>query len=357
MASDPTCVDCATCVPWRIDSGCCDDWEDLDSDLAVRSIDLAWATLRNLTGGRVGNCPVTVLPCPSSPCDVCVWPPQPRLVGGEWLNFVCGSPGCSCEPLCEIVLDSEIAMVQSIVADGLVVDPASYQVHNGNRIVRVDGGCWPSCQSETFAITFVPGIVPGPAGLWAAGVLACEYSKACTGGKCRLPSSVTTLARQGVVMAFTEGLFPGGVTGIREVDTYISALNPRHHSAPPKVWSPDVPWVHHRYIPPPTLDEINLAWNEGQPLVRSLTVSDVVPLGWVGVYTGPIKANGVTYGEFDVAEQVNGDDLQLTLTLTAAVSAGIPAGNYTFELIQDGTTVRLRGTAAVGAPVTAKVAV
>ena len=99
----------------------------------------------------------------------------------------------------------------------------------------------------TIGITYVPGIVPDAAGLWAAGVLACEYAKACSGAHCRLPAAVTSIARQGVTFTMSSGMFEDGMTGIREVDAYLYSLNPNALTIPPMVWSPDVSWARHRY--------------------------------------------------------------------------------------------------------------
>ena len=99
----------------------------------------------------------------------------------------------------------------------------------------------------TLGVTYVPGLVPGAGGQWAAGVLACEFAKACTGAKCRLPSSVTSVARNGVAMEFDNGLFSNGLTGIREVDAYLLSINPHGLRTPSLVWSPDAPSAQHRY--------------------------------------------------------------------------------------------------------------
>jgi hypothetical protein len=245
-----------TCVPWELDPGCCDEWSTLDPTVQDRAETLAWSTLRALTGGQVGNCPVIVRPCLSDPCDYCTsaWV-EPMIVDGRWVNHVCGAPKCSCERLCEIVMPGPVAQITAAEMDGIGLDPGLFRVDNGNRIVRQDGQCFPSCQRLdcalgevcTFGITYVPGIVPDAAGLWAAGVLACEFARACSGAKCRLPTGVTTIARQGLSMNLSAAMFPDGMTGIREVDAYTSAINPNHLLVPPMVWSPDVPWARHRY--------------------------------------------------------------------------------------------------------------
>jgi hypothetical protein len=253
-----------SCVPFEPDYACCDEWDSLPPDLQERATDLAWSTLRTLSGGQVGNCPVIVRPCLGAPCNVCSqwWATGPwigvGLSGGEWFNCACASPKCSCTRLCEIVMPGPVAAIVDVDLGGVTVPLRDFRVDNGHRIVRTDGECWPSCQDMTanpgepgtLSITYVPGIIPDSSALWAAGVLACEFSKACTGGKCRLPSSVTTIARQGLTMTMSSGMFADGLTGIREVDAYLVSINPHAIRIPPMVWSPDVPWAKHRYQTP-----------------------------------------------------------------------------------------------------------
>lgn len=239
---------------------CCPDWGDLDDDLLCRSIALAWDALRVLSGGLIGNCPVLVRPCLTKPCSACTdFGPRVIRTGeceGCWVNGGCGSHGCSCSRLSEIVLPGQVAEIWVVKVDGVTLPVDAYRVDNGNRLVRTDGGVWPSCQymdrdvekaEGTLGIWYVPGIVPDAAGLWAAGVMTCEFTKACSGGKCRLPSSVTQIARQGVTMEVASGMFPGGMTGIREVDAYLTSINPYALRTPPRVWSPDLVTAGHRY--------------------------------------------------------------------------------------------------------------
>ena len=245
-----------TCVPWGIDDSCCDDWDGYPSALKTRAEDLAWSTMRTLSGGRIGNCPAEMRPCLGPPCDPCRanWM-NPAIVGGIWVNCVCGGPRCSCSPLCEIVFPGEIAAIVEVDLGGELVDLSEFRIDNGNRLVRMGGECWPSCQElgaakgepGTLTITYVPGILPSSAALWAAGTLACEYAKACSGAKCRLPTGVTTIARQGVAFTMSTSMFADGMTGIREVDAYLASINPAGIRQPSMVWSPDTPWSGHRY--------------------------------------------------------------------------------------------------------------
>src|SRR5262245_25956275 len=104
---EPAAAD-AVCVPWEMDTSCCDEWDGLEPALQERAEALAWSTLRTLTGGRVGSCPVTVRPCLGPPCTVCNplggWSSwiQPFIRDGQWYNLACGIDPCSCERLCEI---------------------------------------------------------------------------------------------------------------------------------------------------------------------------------------------------------------------------------------------------------------
>ena len=86
-------------------------------------------------------------------------------------------------------------------------------------------------------------------------MLACEFTKACAGEKCRLPARVTSVARQGVSMEFGSTMWENG-TGIKEVDAYIHSLNPNGLTIPPMVWTPDMASTKHRqqtyqFIRPP----------------------------------------------------------------------------------------------------------
>jgi len=256
-------MDCAR----PIDSSACPDWDTYPPEQQERSVLMAWETLRSLTGYRVGNCPVTVRPCREG-CGgwptYATYPVQgsgnwagaiggmmPTVIDGDWYNIGCGCGmnNCSCVNVCEVVLTGEVASIDEVTQDGVVVDPTAYRVDNGNRLVRTDGECWPLCQdmtkpltdSGTFGVTFTPGV---PTNVWieqAAAVLACEFAMAVSGAKgCRLPSNVTRVVRQGVTLDLTQAPFPGGLTGLREVDTLISRYNPYALKTPSVVYSPDI---------------------------------------------------------------------------------------------------------------------
>jgi hypothetical protein len=74
---------------------------------------------------------------------------------------------------------------------------------------------------------------------------AAEFAKACNGEKCRLPTAVSAISRQGVSMQLPQRMFDYG-TGIREVDAFIHAINPNGHKIRPRIYSPDMPSRRHR---------------------------------------------------------------------------------------------------------------
>lgn len=239
------------CGYWETEVGTCSELasvEPADEDYALT---MAWKTLRLLTAGAVGSCEASIRPCVAKPCGSCAASfLAPRLIRGEWVDAACARSGdCSCDPLSEVVLPGMVADILSVSIDGAALVAGTDYRLDGNRLLRLGDEPWPSCQDMraaagdvgSFVVRYMPGRRRDEASARAAGLLACEYAKALTTGKCRLPSSVTTLSRQGVSMEFDNGLFSNGLTGIREVDVFILSVNPNRLRSAPKVWSPDAP--------------------------------------------------------------------------------------------------------------------
>lgn len=236
-------------ICWELDRSCCSEWDNYPQATQDRADALAMGTLRALTGYRVGGCPITVRPCRSR-CSSAIdslmfgWNAMPVNWSGSWFNCMCLGPTCGCGALCEIELPGPVGDIEEVLVDGVALAPSAYRVDDARRLVRIDGQCWPDCQDlakditevGTFAVTYTQGVMVDELGLYAAGLLACEYVRACSGGKCRLPSGVTDLSRQGVNMRIEA--FPSGLTGIREVDAYITIHNPNRLTQPSQVWIP-----------------------------------------------------------------------------------------------------------------------
>jgi hypothetical protein len=248
----------AICHPDTIDWGCALTQQEIDSmdpDVKARSEALAWSTLVRLTGYRLALCPVTIRPC-AARCLPGIWMDasvagqySPYVHQGNWYN-ACGcshSAACSCTVVNEVVLRGEVSGPIVVTIDGVVLDPSAYRLDNGNRLVRQDGESWPLCQDMnlpagdpgTFTVSYYPGVGPDDNLSYAAGILAVEWYKACTGQHCRLPEGTTNVARLGITMTIPTGAFEGGMSGIREVDAITGIYNPHRLITPSVILSPN----------------------------------------------------------------------------------------------------------------------
>lgn len=291
---------------WPVDTSCVEDWDawavtpNPEADPPVigvpvytalaktRAVALATQTLRMLTLWQVGGCPITVRPA-SDACRERTWrtytvrgrgslPWTPVSLGGSWINIGCGHSGaaCGCLGAKQVRLFGPASNVAEVKVDGMVLDPSAYRLDPGGYLVRTDGGTWPLCQDlsqpdtaeGTWSVTYQPGQPVDALGAWAAGVLAGEYVKACTGGQCRLPKSVTQITRQGVTMTLSAGMFPDGKTGIEEVDSWLERWNPNGHTSPPAVYSPDVRRPRRMAVANPSI------WDGGGAVVSGGTIND-----------------------------------------------------------------------------------
>lgn len=235
-------------VCWEVDTGCCTGFDDYDPDVQDRAIALATSTLRALTGYQVGGCPRTVRPCTNG-CDSNYGNAAfysgsfyPLNWNGVWTNCGCGG-GCIHNGL---ELPKPVGRIDRVTIDGVDLDPDEYRIIDGNILIRTDGQPWPTTQDMTkpdtedgtWSITYLNAYPVDVNASYAAGLLACEYAKACSGGSCSLPSGVREIARQGITMTIAPGAFPNGLTGIRVVDAFIRVWNPHALKMPSSVVVP-----------------------------------------------------------------------------------------------------------------------
>jgi hypothetical protein len=237
---------------WVADTSCCVNFDSYPQPVQDRAISLAVQTLRALTGYRVGGCPVTVRPCRKDCQDNAVawaWYVPRQTATGEWINACgCALPDCSCTTVCEVVLPGPVGRIDMVTVDDTVVPEEFYRVDNGNRLVWQGlGDCpFPLCQDmqapvgepSTFSVTYLRGIPVDGLGSYVAGVLACEFVRACSGESCRLPAGVTAVSRQGVTYEVQPSDFPHMRTGIPEVDAYLLRYNPYGMRSASTVWYP-----------------------------------------------------------------------------------------------------------------------
>lgn len=219
------------------------DITSVDEELVDIAEQFAGAVMRMLTANRYGNVHVTVMPC----SDRCV---RPNITAGApllpypsagKLRGTCRcNGGCSCASAPSVYLDSPVGGIIEVKVDGVILPETSYRVDDGNWLVRTDGEGWPSCAGEDFTVTYVNSYKVSFLGEIAAGALAAEYLMLIDGdAKCQLPTGITSISRQGVNIEITSGMFPDGLTGIREVDTYLSMVNPYGLKTPPTIHSVD----------------------------------------------------------------------------------------------------------------------
>ena len=259
---------------WPVDPSCIPGWDvpEVDggwtADQKARAMALAVQSLRMLTAYRMGGCPVVVRPA-TQRCRSRTWaaypvtgtaPWQPVSIGGEWLNLSCGhSAPCGCLATREVRLPGPATHVVEVKVDGMTLDESAYRLDPGGRLVRLDGEGWPLCQNladpdtalGTWSVTYLSGAPIDGLGAYVTGLLTVEFLNACTGGNCRLPTTVSQVVRNGVTLTMAPGAFPGGLTGIQEVDVWVQSINPNRHRIAPSVWSPDLP--SHRRMAVPTI--------------------------------------------------------------------------------------------------------
>lgn len=201
----------------------------------------AAAIMRFLTLERVGGKLITVRPgsrwCQSRARSHSPFRYDFMLDSDHYLCVCAPDCGCDIEPYIELSLP--VGRIEEVKFNDVVVDPATYSVVDGKYLVMNDRNGFPVCGG--IEVTYLNGYPVDLMGQHAAGVLALEYLKAVSGdNKCRLPSGVTSIVRQGISMQMESGLFPDGITGINEVDTFTMLWNPNGLRTRPKVYSPDV---------------------------------------------------------------------------------------------------------------------
>lgn len=218
---------------WEPDpTGLGPDWADLSDDEKDRALMLATSSLQMLTYNRVGTPPITIRPCPESRRCGCAWAPY---VGtdGLWRNDCgCGSLGAACAPLSEIDLPGPVGYIVSVKVDGVPLNLADFRLDDGHLLVWQGIGPSPipatqdlnraDTEPGTWSVTYSRSYPVGPDARLAVALLAAEYAKAFKPrAKCSLPKGVTNVVRNGVTFSVEAGLFPGGLTGIETVDSFI----------------------------------------------------------------------------------------------------------------------------------------
>lgn len=246
------------CEPWT--PIMCMNWPTGSEAVTGYAIESATFALWSASAGMYGLCTRTIRPCRRDCNDAFgswwqwtpsgAWPVQPMLYRGNWYNVVCGSCGdsCSCTGIQETILPGPVASVVAVRLDGVTLAATGvYRLDNFDRLTRIDGGVWPTCQDmnaadtevNTWAVDVQFGIPVPVLGQQAVGELAVEIAKACLGQECRLPQNATQIVRQGITLTienpndFVERLYFCGL--------FINAVNPNRQTDQPVVYDLDGP--------------------------------------------------------------------------------------------------------------------
>jgi hypothetical protein len=180
--------------------------------------------------------------------------------GARMVCGACGSPDCSCVDLESIKLwHRNIVEIVEVQLDGVIFDPANYRLWK-RRLIRLDGEAWPDCQDftldngdvDTWSISYRHGRPVPAGGQVAAGLLACEISKAmCGDTSCALPKRVQTVTRQGVTVGFLDPMkfLAEGKTGLYMVDLWLQQVNPGRLQRRARVFRADDPRRQRSSVP------------------------------------------------------------------------------------------------------------
>lgn len=255
----------APCGWTVVKCGCGTDcWTKYDPNVRTRAEATAALIMWAATGRQYGPCPIVVQPagrCRPEPLYRTYPVPggglaTPFVSGGQWYNGPYAGDGdsglCCTSNGCEVALDGPTtkALISAVTLGGVVLANTNYVVMDGYLLVRTDGSCWPCCTNFSsqsppgFTVAYSIGLPIPPALQAAFERLACEMAKACNGGPCALPQRMTRLTRQGVDIEIEQvpvderGMT---LTGLKDVDDVILAVNPFRLTQAPAVLSPDLP--------------------------------------------------------------------------------------------------------------------
>lgn len=244
---------------WPVDTTCLPDLPDTDSDdpafieaeAAMEAAQaLASQVLWALSGRQYGIWQDTVRPCPEPymPGIYRTWPVGTYEIY-SWADDGWTITGCGCIGSCTrsgpsaVHLPGPVYEITAVTINGAEIDESEY-VLEGDILYRAGAAWWPAqnlskptTETGTWKVDYLRGIDPPAGTAKLVGLLTAEFYNACTGGKCRLPRSVTELSRQGVThrVVNPNEIYATGKTGIPEIDLWLAAVNPNQLQSAPVV--------------------------------------------------------------------------------------------------------------------------
>lgn len=223
----------AVCTQWATaDDVCspCGPGDDIDGEALDRWLEVASSILYGLTGSRWPGL-----------CEDTIWPEG--ITCAEWLGLRWSGSGWARSRRRELRLPaSPVTAIVAVTIDGVVLDPARYQVDDDRYLVYLPESStgrqnWPTRndprvadgEAGTWSVQYEWDGTPPPGGREAAASLGCQLAMSCVprlADACRLPERVTAITRQGVTMAILDPLtlFQDGLTGLPEVDVWVASV-------------------------------------------------------------------------------------------------------------------------------------
>lgn len=264
------------CAPWvTVDDVVNQEWPDgmntPDPAVAASIAMAASEVLYTLSGSKyTGNCgPVTVRPV-ARPTDVDTrfgagGYPSAGMTAGQFGSAYSGPIGAmnrygGLRPP-EVDLGAyPVTEILQVLIDGVLIPSNEWYLQARRKLVRVLPSAdaeptqrygWPSSnrndlpdtEEGTFSVTYMYGVAPPQIGVNAAKVLAKQLIlNASPKGRSILPQRVTSISRQGVTVSVVDVMdfFSKGLTGVYELDLFITTVNPTKMKLKPLVWSPDI---------------------------------------------------------------------------------------------------------------------
>jgi hypothetical protein len=220
------------------------EWDDL----LLWASEILWALSGRQWSGGAASCEAVaeLRTCPPTP-GTSSWPFEAEWCCGWWPAS--GYPwhlgeGYRRAPVSSYAVrlpHDEVVSVQSVTVAGEVF--TSWRLE-GAWLERTDCHDWSVCAGRPVVVAYTWGFTPPSGGVRSVVALAVEAAKQRHGdSSCRLPRRVVSVTRQGVTMALIDPMtfLEKGLTGVPEVDLWISSVNPSRRARRGSVWSPDMP--------------------------------------------------------------------------------------------------------------------
>ena len=167
------------------------------------------------------------------------------------IAYGCGCwSDCCCGGVSEIALPPQ-STVLDVTVDGVVLSPTAYELYNGTRLVRQDGGLFACCQPlqvplgqpGTWSVSYSWGELPPIGGMLACRILSIHEALIHGGQESKAPENADTRGRGGATINLNRGKgWKAGQPmefGIPSVDRWVRSENPRGATRRASVSSPD----------------------------------------------------------------------------------------------------------------------